>query len=430
VKEKVVIIGLGYVGLPLACLSAKKGFKTTGLDISRKIVDLTNAGKSHIKDVGLEKNVKAVKGKLIATTDASAIKNADFVVVCVPTPVDEQHLPDLKPLESACRSVASNISKGQTIIVESTIYPGTIEEVVKPILESSGLKAEKDFFLVHCPERIDPGNKKWHLENIPRVIGGLSDAGTKKAIKFYSKIIAAKITQLKSVKEAEAVKVAENTFRDINIAFVNELAKSFDKMGIDVVEVIKGASTKPFGYMPFYPGPGVGGHCIAVDPYYLIEKAKSKGFEHKFLKLARQINDSMADFVVEKVEAALNQASKAGKDFSNAKIAVLGVAYKANIDDARESPALKIILILEGKGAKPLIFDPHIPDKSNANSLDSAIKNADVVVLATNHSVFLKQLTPSKLKSSGVKAIVDARNCLDSEAIKKAGIKYFAIGRQ
>ena len=425
--EKVVIIGLGYVGLPLACLSAKKGFKTTGLDISRKIVGATNAGKSHIKDKELEKNVKAVKGKLTATTDASAIKNADFVVVCVPTPVDEQHLPDLKPLESACRSVAANLSKGTVVIIESTIYPGTIEEIVKPILESSGLKSEKDFYLVHCPERIDPGNKKWHLENIPRVIGGLSDAGTKKAMKFYSKIISAQILPLKSVKESEAVKGAENTVRDINIAFVNELAKSFDKMGIDVLEVIRGASTKPFGYLPFYPGPGVGGHCIAVDPYYLIEKAKSKGFEHKFLKLARQINDSMADFVVEKVEAALTST---GKNFSNAKIAVLGVAYKANIDDSRESPSLKIISLLESKGTKPLIFDPYIAEKSNVPSLDVAIKNADVVVFATHHSVFLKQLTPAKLKASNVKAIVDARNALDSAAIKKVGVKYFAIGRQ
>jgi len=426
-KEKVVIIGLGYVGLPLACLSARKGFKTTGLDISRKIVDATNAGKSHIKDKELEKNVKAVKGKLKATTDSSIIKNADFIVVCVPTPVDERHLPDLKPLESACRSVAANISKGQTIIIESTIYPGTIEEIVKPILESSGLKSEEDFYLVHCPERIDPGNKKWRLENIPRVIGGLSDKGVAKAIQFYKKILNSKILHLKSVKEAEAVKVSENSFRDVNIAFVNELAKSFDKMGIDVVEVIKGASTKPFGYMPFYPGPGVGGHCIPLDPYYLIEKAKSKGFEHKFLKLARQINDSMADFVVEKVEAALIST---GKNFLNSKIAVLGVAYKANIDDARESPSLKIISLIKNKGAKPLIFDPYIAEKSNVPSLDAAIKNADVVVLATHHSVFLKQLTPAKLKSSKVKAIVDARNCLDSTATKKAGVKYFAIGRQ
>ena len=425
--EKVVIVGLGYVGLPLACLSSKKGFRTTGLDISRKIVDATNAGKSHIKDRELEKSVRAVKGKLNATTDASIIKNADYVVVCVPTPVDEQHLPDLKPLESACRSVAANLQKGTVVIIESTIYPGTIEEIVKPILESSGLKSEKDFYIVHCPERIDPGNRKWHLENIPRVIGGLSSEGVAKAMKFYKKIITAKITPLKSAKEAEAVKVAENTFRDINIAFVNELARSFDKMGIDVVEVIRGAATKPFGYMPFYPGPGVGGHCIAVDPYYLIEKAKSKGFEHKFLKLARQINDSMADFVVEKVEAAL---AVTGKDFQNAKIAVLGVAYKANIDDPRESPALRIISLLKGKGAKLIVFDPYIPEESNSASLDVAIKNADIVVLATHHSVFMKQLTPSKLKSSGVKAIVDARNALDSASIKKAGIKYFAIGRQ
>src|SRR3989338_5178034 len=241
-KRAVCILGLGYVGLPLACLCAKRNFKVYGLDVNEKIVSAVNSGKSHIDDALLSKNVKALKGKIIATTDAKkAVSNADVVVVCVPTPVTENKLPDLKPLEKACRIIASNLHKNQLIIIESTIYPGTVREIVKPILENSGLIAEKDFYLAHCPERIDPGNKNWTLENIPRVLGGLSAKGTKLAEKFYKSILKSKILVLNSVEVAEAVKVVENTFRDVNIAFVNELAKSFDKLGIDVLEVIKGA---------------------------------------------------------------------------------------------------------------------------------------------------------------------------------------------
>ncbi len=426
-KQKIAVIGLGYVGLPLACLCARRGLKVYGFDIDNAIVKATNSGKSHIEDAVLSKQVKALKGKIIATTNAKeALAGADIIAVCVPTPIDENKLPDLRPLEKACKTISQNMRRNQLIIIESTIYPGTVREIVKPILEKSSLISEKDFYLAHCPERIDPGNKKWVLENIPRVLGGLSEKSTKLAEKFYKSILKSDVLALSSIECAEAVKVVENTFRDVNIAFVNELAKSFDKLGIDVLEVIKGASTKPFGYMPFYPGPGVGGHCISVDPYYLIERAKQKGFEHEFLMLARKINDSMAEHVVGLAENALE---KMDKNIRNSNISLLGLAYKADVDDLRESPALRILRLLKSKGANPKVFDPHIKEKSNANSLDDAIKNADCIILATHHSEFTSALTAKKLKSMDVKSIVDARNCLDKNAIAAAGIIYKGIGR-
>lgn len=420
--KSVAIIGLGYVGLPLACLCAKKGKIVFGIDVNKKIVELVNSGKSHIKDKVLSKQLKELMGKITASTDESLIKKVDAVIVCVPTPIDEHFLPDLNPLKSACESISRNIQKGQLVVIESTVYPGTCEEIVLPILEKSGLKAEKDFFIAHCPERIDPGNKKWGVSNIPRVIGGLSKKGTVLAKNFYESILESKITVLNSAKEAEAVKVAENTFRDINIAYVNELAKMFAKMGIDITEVIKGASTKPFGYMPFYPGPGVGGHCIALDPYYLIEKSKSKGYDPKFLALAREINNSMPDYIVSLVQ-------KQTGELRGKTVLVLGIAYKAEVDDLRESPALKIIGLLEKQGAAVKIFDPIIPSKSNCSSISDALKNSDCAIVATNHKIFVKTLTSAFLKKSGIKNVVDARNCLDKEKIISAGINYFGIGR-
>ena len=352
------------------------------------------------------------------------MKEANIVIVCVPTPAIGTK-PDLKPLEKACETVAKFLQKGMLVIIESTIYPGTVEEIVKPILEKSGLKAGKDFFLGHCPERIDPGNKEFTIEKIPRVLACLSKEGTEKARVFYSSLIDADIMVLDSVKSAEAVKVVENTFRDVNIAFVNELAKSFDKMGIDLAEVIKGASTKPFGFMPFYPGPGVGGHCIAQDPYYLIARSEKAGFDPAFLRLARKINEGMPEHVVLFVEAALKEIGR----FDNAKIAVLGLAYKPGVDDTRQSPAIKIIGLLEDKGMKLRIFDPFIKEKSNVASVEEAIDKADCVLLATNHNSFLKQLSPENLKKAGVRIVIDTRNALDKEGIKEKGIYYKGIGR-
>ncbi|AJF60093.1 MAG: nucleotide sugar dehydrogenase [archaeon GW2011_AR10] len=420
--DSVAIIGLGYVGLPLACLCARKGLTTFGFDVNKKTVEKINAGISHIADAELERQVRKLKGKISATTDEKVISKASVIVVCVPTPVDEKHHPDLYALKSACSSIARNLKKGQLIIVESTIFPGTTEEVVLPILQESGLKPEKDFFLVHCPERIDPGSRKWGIENIPRVLGGMSKEGTKKAKNFYGNVLKAEVFEMNSVKEAEAVKLTENSFRDVNIAFVNELAKSFDKMGIDVADVIRGASTKPFGFMPFWPGPGVGGHCIAIDPYYLIERAKSKGFQHEFLPLARKINDSMPAFVVGLAEFLTGNLE--GK-----KIACLGIAYKADVDDTRESPALKVVELLKEKRAVVKTFDPFVKSKSNCSSLEEAVKEADCVVLLTAHNLFVKTISAEFLKKNNVKAVVDARNALDKDAISAAGIRFKGIGR-
>jgi nucleotide sugar dehydrogenase len=361
---------------------------------------------------------------MVSVDDVSFIKDSDIIVICVPTPVDECRKPDLSCVRSASSTVASGLRKGQLVVLESTVHPGTTEEIVKPILESSGLGVEKDFFLAHCPERIDPGNRKFGVQNIPRVVGATGPAGLEKAVAFYCSIIDAEILPLSSVKAAEATKVTENTFRDINIAFVNELAQSFDRMGIDVTEVIRAASTKPFAFMAHWPGCGVGGHCIPVDPYYLISKAKEGGFSHSFLQLARDINEGMPRYTVERLKQGISEAKL---DPKKVKVALLGIAYKADIADMRESPSFQILDELLKQRFQVRVFDPFVPQKSTVPSLGSAI-DADCVIVATAHSAF-KALSPSLLKNKGVKVIVDGRNCLDKEAIKKAGINYKGIGR-
>lgn len=423
--QKITIVGLGYVGLPLACLCAEKGFAVSGIDLDKRIVETVNKGLSHIRDKNLEQKMFSLKGKISAFTAPDCIDDSDIIVVCVPTPAIGS-TPDLEPLKKACSVIAKHLKKNQLVIIESTIYPGTVEEIVKPILEKSGFKASEDFFLGHCPERIDPGNKKFNVENIPRVLSCLSKQGTEKAKKFYEAIVCAEILVLDKVKDVEAVKVVENTFRDVNIAFVNELAKSFDKMGIDIGEVIKGASTKPFGFMPFYPGPGVGGHCIAQDPYYLIARAEKAGFKHKFLSLAREINESMPVYTVNLVEEALK---KIGKKLDNASIAVLGLSYKPDVDDTRKSPALELVKILKKNKASVKVFDPWAEKQSNVKSLNEAVKDADVVVLVTHHSAFVEKISPDFLAQNGVKAVVDTRNVLDKKGIKEKGLVFRGIGR-
>mgnify|MGYP001561774461 FL=1 len=287
------------------------------------------------------------------------------------------------------------------------------------------MKAGKDFFVAHCPERINPGDKNWTVENIPRVVGGLGEKSLEMAYEFYSSIISGQIKKMGSLKEAEAVKVVENSFRDINIAFVNELAMSFSKLGIDVVNVINGAATKPFAFMAHYPGVGVGGHCIPVDPYYLIDYAKQNGFEHDFLKLARKINSNMPKFTAERVALGLNEARIV---INGAKVAVLGLAYKPNIDDCRESPAFDLIKALEKYGANVVSYDPFVLNKSTAKSLDEAVKDSAAVVIATCHDQF-KNLKPEYFLKNGVKVVVDGRNCLQKEKFIGAGIIYKGIGR-
>ncbi len=417
------MIGIGYVGLPLAAVISRKGYETYGLDLNKKAVDLVNKKISPFKDEFVKKVLK--ESSLKATTDAKVLLKSDTIIVCVPTPVDTRHLPDFKPLKGAVESVLGNFKKGVLVVIESTINPGVCDEIILPMFDKKGLKVGKDFFLAHCPERINPGDAKWNVSNIPRCVGGVTNKCLKKALNFYKSAIDAKITPMKSIKEAEATKTIENAFRDVNIAFVNELAKSFDKMGIDLDDVIKGAATKPFAFMPHYPGCGVGGHCIPVDPYYLIEKARKVGFEHDFLKLARRINTGMPRYAVKVLATELNEIEKSVK---GTKIGVLGVSYKANIDDKRDAPFFAIKKELLERKAKIEIFDPYIPSESTVKSLEKLLTKAEVLLLVTAHKDF-KAITPKICKQKGIKLVIDGRNFFDKEAFLKEGIRYKGIGR-
>lgn len=395
IKNKVAIIGLGYVGLPLAKLIAKNElYDVHGFDLEK--IDFPQA-----------------------STDPSTINESEYIIVCVPTPVKDDKEPNLTPLKSACQTIAAQLEKGQKIIIESTVNPGICEEVVLPILEESGLKGGTDFELSHCPERINPGDPKWKVSNIPRNIGSLTKEGNKVVADFYRSFIEAEVSEMSCLKVAEATKVIENTFRDINIAYVNELAKSFDIMGIDLHEVIQGASNKPFSFMPHFPGCGVGGHCIPVDPYYLINRAKQAGFDHSFLKKAREINNSMPAYTVQLLADKL--------DLKNAHIALLGISYKANVSDLRESPSHQIIKILQKKGAHIHKFDPHLPDHSDHPTLEETLEASDALILCTFHDEFAT-ISPELLKKHGIKIVIDGRNCLNKQEIIDAGIIYKGIG--
>ena len=405
---RICIVGLGYVGLPLLKLTIEKGFNAVGFDTD-------------------EKKVRKIKNQGINATNNPDIshKDADCYIICVPTPIDENNRPDLQFVESSSKMIAKYLKKSSIVILESTVAPGTTEEVVVPLLAESNLKAGEDFYVCQCPERIDPGNKKWTVRNIPRVVGGINKNSTEIAYGFYKRILESKVIKMSDVKAAEAVKIVENTFRDVNIAFVNELAKSFDKIGIDIVEVIKGASTKPFGFMSHYPGCGVGGHCIAIDPYYLIEKAEKAGFSHQFLKLAREINKSMPEYTIEKLITGLNKASKSVK---GTNIAVLCLAYKAGVGHTRESPAFSIIKTLQTMGANVIIYDPYVLDKSTVKSLDEALSKASCIVIVTDHVEF-KEISSDLLKKKEIDVVIDGRNILKKEKIKELGIIYEGIGR-
>ncbi len=421
---KVGIVGLGYVGLPLALRSLEKGVETIGVDSDETKISKIKAGESPFLEDFIEERKELLK-KLPVSTDMATIKELDIVIICVPTPIDKSYYPNLKPLQGAVQSVIDNLGKNQLIIVESTINPGVCEEVLEPMFAEKNLTEGTDYFLAHCPERIDPGNKKWNVSNIPRVVGSMSKEGLEKAKNFYETIIDGKIKPMKSIRAAEAVKVVENSFRDVNIAFVNELAQSFDRMGIDVKDVIDGAATKPFAFMAHYPSRGVGGHCIPVDPYYLIEEAKRKGFDHQFLSAARKINNFMPIYTVQILQDTLNNIEMPLK---NTRIGILGLSYKANIDDLRESPAFKIIDELKKNGAKIETFDPYAKEISSAKSLKEILEKSEALVLVTNHKDFLGK--EDDFKKFGIKAIVDGVNCLDSNKIKKSGIEYHGIGRK
>ncbi len=432
-KETVVVIGLGYVGLPIALLAKKKGFNVLGIDIDKNKVDLINNRKIPWTDKNLSQDIK--KHFFIASTDYAVTQKADFIIIAVPTPVTSRKQPDLKPLKKALSGTLPYLKRGQAISIESTINPGVMDEVVLPVLrQREDLKVDADYsstnkktiHLVHCPERINPGDPKWSVRNIPRVLGGYSSTGTKKALTFYEKILDAPIKIMSSPTEAEAVKILENTFRDINIAYINEMAKSFDVLGIDIMDVIEGAATKPFAFLPHYPGNGVGGHCISVDPYYMIERARQVGFDHEFLKLARNINDSMPGYCVELLKNCL---SRAKLNHKTVRVAVLGLSYKKDVSDLRNSPALDIIKILRRKKIKFVVFDPLVPSHSTASSLPQALKESNAVILACDHTELTKNLLPQKLFSSGIKIVIDGKNALLPSSISEKDIVYHGIGR-
>jgi nucleotide sugar dehydrogenase len=402
----------------------EKGYQVWGIDLDEKKIKAIKQGKSPIKDDYIQERRTLLK-KLQVSKNFSAIKRLDIVIVCVPTPVDSRFFPVLTPLKSAVKEIAKKNNPGQLIIIESTINPGVCEEVLLPVFEKYHLKEGRDFFLAHCPERIDPGNPKWNVGNIPRVVGAVSRQGGKLAKEFYQTIIDAEIKLMQSIQAAEAVKMVENSFRDINIAFVNELAQSFDRMGIDVKEVIDGAATKPFAFMPHYPSCGVGGHCIPVDPYYLIEQAKKNGFDHRFLQTARSVNNFMPEYTVELMQDLLNEV---GLPFKKTAVGVLGLSYKADVADLRESPALKIIKLLKKKKARVICYDPYLPNLSNVKTIQQFLSRAQAFILATNHNAFL-EIDENLFEKYDVKAIVDGKNCLNHSKIKRLGIKYHGIGR-
>ncbi len=425
-KEKnqtVGVVGLGYVGLPLAVRAKERGYDVLGFERTQEKADIINSGKSPIEDEYLEKNLP--KNPIEATTDTSRIKECDIVLICVPTPVDEFHNPDIGPVRGATESISQNLKPGALVVLESTVNPGVSEEVVRPIFEADGHKVGKDVFIAHCPERINPGDPKWNVTNIPRVVGAFTKEGLKKAVDFYESIVDGRIKAMKHIREAEACKVVENSFRDINIAFVNELAKSFDVLGIDVKDVIDGAATKPFAFMPHYPGRGIGGHCIPVDPYYLIERAKRAGFDHKFLRTSRAINNSMPSYTVELLQDKLNEVKM---PLNGTTVGVLGIAYKPNIDDDRESPYYEIVKELRKHKAEIISYDPHIMKRSDVDSLEELLEKSEAIIFVTNHKEF-DALNGEMLKKNGIKVIIDGVNTLNKEDIESAGVIYKGIGR-
>ena len=407
---RVGIVGLGYVGLPLAVEFARAGFHVTGIDVLEDKVSAINAGDSYIQDIEdgvLETVVES--GHLRATTDFSVIAELDTVNICVPTPLRKTKDPDMSFIVEAARQIAMYAHPGLLVILESTTYPGTTEELLLPMLERPDYKVGRDFFLCFSPERVDPGNPIFQTINIPKVVGGVTPACTAMGSLFYSQALETVVPASNS-RVAEMVKLLENTFRMINIGLVNEIALMCDRMGIDVWEVIDAAATKPFGFMPFYPGPGLGGHCIPIDPFYLSWKSKQAGIEARFIELAGYINGKMPHFVVEKVQNALNDRSKPVR---GSHIHILGVAYKRDIDDVRESPALDVIHLLKQHGARVTYSDPHVPtvqidgDQLCAEELDGAISAADAVVIITDHTSFDYERVVERAR-----LIIDTRNAL------------------
>lgn len=420
-NARIGVIGLGYVGLPLIVEFALKGYETVGFEVDEKKVGTLNAGESHIVDVPAE-NVRKVfdANKFHATTDFSELNGCDVIIICVPTPLRKTKDPDMSYILAAGEQIKKYARRGQLVILESTTYPGTTDEVLQPMIEEAGLKLDEDFLLAFSPERVDPGNPQFQTHNITKVVGGVGKDSTEVAAQLYAEIVG-DVHAVSSARVAEACKLWENTFRAINIGMANEMAKVCNALNIDTWEVVRAAATKPFGFMPFYPGPGIGGHCIPLDPHYLSWKARQHGFDSQFITLAEQINSGMPKYVVELVRDALNGNQKS---VNGSKILILGVAYKKDIDDMRESPALSVIDLLRSQGAEVVYHDAFVPEVTfdhaytigagdplyNQELTDELIKSADCVVICTEHSgVDYKNVC--ELSS----VIVDTRNALKEE---------------
>jgi UDP-N-acetyl-D-glucosamine dehydrogenase len=407
-KVQVGVIGMGYVGLPLAVEIANAGIRVVGIDIDRAKVERINSGESYISDVPSTAVARHVTAeRLRAVADFKVIQQLDAIIICVPTPLGKTKDPDLSLVVSAVDRIAENQRRNQLIVLESTTYPGTTEELILPKLEESGFKVGKDFFLAFSPERVDPGNPKYHTYNTPKVIGGVTPQCLEVASKLYTHFIE-QIVPVSSSRAAEMVKLLENTFRSVNIGLVNEMALMCDRLKVDVWEVIEAAATKPFGFMAFQPGPGLGGHCIPIDPIYLSWKLKTLNYRARFIELASEINADMPHYVVKKVNDALNEFSKAVK---NSKVLIIGVSYKKDIDDLRESPALDVIQLLQARGAKVMYHDPYVPELAfehtslKSISLETGLAEADCAVIVTNHS----SIDYSKVERLA-KVVLDTRN--------------------
>jgi UDP-N-acetyl-D-glucosamine dehydrogenase len=419
------VVGLGYVGLPLAVEKAKAGYNVIGFDVQVSKVEEVNQGINYIGDVVDEElNELVTNKKLKATTDYSFIKEVDAVAICVPTPLDIYKQPNTSYVESSAAEISLYLHEGMLVVLESTTYPGTTEELLKPILEERGLKCGEDFFLAYSPERVDPGNKQFKTKNTPKVVGGVTENCTKVAATMYRNVLESDIHEVSSPAVAEMEKILENTFRNINIGLANEMAVLCNKMGIDVWEVIDAAATKPYGFMPFYPGPGLGGHCIPIDPWYLTWKAREYNYHTKLIETAGEINNEMPNYVVSRIMEILN---KEGKALNGSNILVLGIAYKRDIDDYRESPVLPILENLEDAGANCTVVDPYVKEFKYKNGIEIPVKNltvgmlesADLVLIATDHSDFDYQ---SILLNS--KAIFDTRNSFKDKVKNK---NYFKL---
>jgi UDP-N-acetyl-D-glucosamine dehydrogenase len=420
-RARVGVIGLGYVGLPLIVEFALKGFPTVGFEVDAKKVEELNKGNSHIVDVPSENVQKSLDaGKFKATTDFAELEKCDVIIICVPTPLRKTKDPDMSYILAAGEQIQQFMRRGQLVILESTTYPGTTDEVLQPMFEEKGFKLDEDFLLAFSPERVDPGNPQFQTHNIPKVVGGVGNDSTEIAALLYSQIVE-NVHAVSSARVAEACKLWENTFRAINIGMANEMAKVCNALGIDTWEVVRAAATKPFGFMPFYPGPGIGGHCIPLDPHYLSWKARQHGFDSRFITLAEEINSSMPKYVAGLVRDALNENEKSVK---GSKILILGVAYKKDIDDMRESPALSVIDLLRARGADVIYHDPFVSEVTfdhaytigdgeplyNQELTDDLISSADCVVICTEHTgVDYNRVCELS------KVIVDTRNALPEE---------------